>query len=438
MMCIMASAALAQKAPSEPTINWSAPATTALTDDYTRTFPEAIVLWQHNKYLYLKYQEDLGPITYLRVYGETGQIYQQGDVIPGGFGGRLTEYNGEPELTNLFGFMPPIGHVEVVPDNITIPDIGHDYFAHYVSLKHVTVSDLNGKNFKVTDAQGNEAVGFNQFDQAVENGYYEELTGIIGSYARDVIVYEFLPIIWHDSFTVNCLEDLYELGTGHTARIRLKAIYQFGVYLFVQDFCGQYGLIYGDIGIAVNDGDIIEGDCTATIYADNYELIPTGDWKVISHGQKVEPEVLPIDELTLDMVHWYVKIYDIEITKRLSPMRYLIRDSTGAVIMYNRFDINVPFNNIKDSWESKLDVNQDGEINIADVNYVMEEILTGQHATVGSRSYVIGFVGVYRGMIAIYPIEISQEDQRPSCDVNWDNEVNISDINMIIDYIIRH
>ena len=438
MMCVMASAAVAQKASGEPAINWSAPATIALTDDYTRIFPDAIVLWQHNKYLYLKYQEDLGPITYLLVYGETGQIYQQGDVIPAGFGGRLTEYNGEPELANLFGFMPPIGHVEVVPDDIPVTDIGHDYFAHYVSLKHVTVSDLNGKNFKITDAQGNEAVGFNQFDQAVENGYYEELTGIIGSYARDVIVYEFLPIIWHDSFTVNCLEDLYELGTGYVGRIKLKAIYQNRSYLYVQDFCGQYGLIYGDIGIVVNDGDIIEGTCTLSTYAGSFQLTPVGDWEVISHGQKVEPEVLPIEELTLDMVHWYVKIYDIEIAKMLSPNRYLIRDSTGGAIMYNRFYIDIPFNSLKGDWESKLDVNQDGEINIADVNYVMEEILTGQHDTVGSRSYVIGFVGVYQGIIEIYPIEISEEDQRASCDVNWDNEVNIGDINMIIEYIIKH
>ena len=438
MMCVMAIAALSQKAPGEPAINWSTPATTALADDDIMTFPEAIVLWQYGNYLYLKYNEDLDQTAYLLVYGQTGQTYQQGDVIPAGFGGRLTEYNGEPELTNLFGFMPPISHVEVVPDDITVTDIGHDYFAHYVLLKQVTVSDLNGSTFKITDAQGNEAVGYNRFGHAVVNGYYEKLTGIVGSYGRDNIIYELLPIIWHDSFTVNCLEDLYELGADYVGRIKLKAIYQNRGYLYVQDFCGQYGLIYGDIGITVNDGDIIEGDCTVTIYADNYELIPAGDWKVISHGPRVEPEVLPIEELTLDMVHWYVKIYDFEITKRLSPMIYLIRDSTGAVIMSNKFDIDIPFNNLKDSWESKLDVNQDGEINIADVNYVMEEILTGQHATVGSRSYVIGFVGVYRGMIAIYPIEISQEDQRPSCDVNWDNEVNISDINIIIDYIIRH
>ena len=325
-MCVMAIAALAQKAPGEPAINWTTPATTALTDDYTMTFPEAIVLWQHNKYLYLKYQEDLGPIAYLLVYGETGQIYQQGDVIPAGCGGRLTTYHGEPELTNLFGFMPPISHVEVNPDNITVPNISHDYFAHYVLLKQVTVSDLDGSSFKITDAQGNEAVGYNRFGHAVENGYYEKLTGIVDSYGRDNIIYELLPIIWHDTFTVNCLEDLYELEAGHTARIKLKAIYQNRSYLYVQDFCGGYGLIYGDIGITVNDGDIIEGDCTATIYADNYDLIPTGNWEVISHGPKVEPEVLPIEELSVDMVHWYVKIYDIEIAKKLSPNRYLIRD----------------------------------------------------------------------------------------------------------------
>lgn len=107
MMCVMAIAALSQKAPGEPAINWTTPATTALTDDDIMTFPDAIVLWQHSNYLYLKYQDNCGQIVYLLVYGPTGQTYQQGDVIPAGFGGRLTEYNGEPELTNLFGFMPP-------------------------------------------------------------------------------------------------------------------------------------------------------------------------------------------------------------------------------------------------------------------------------------------------------------------------------------------
>ena len=433
-MCVMASAALSQKAPSEPAINWPTPTATALTDDNTRTFPDAIVLWQHGKYLYLKYQEDLGPITYLLVYGETGQIYQQGDVIPAGFGGRLTEYNGVPELTNLFGFMPPINHVEVVPDDITVTDIGHDYFAHYVSLKHVTVSDLNGPNFKITDALGNEAVGFNRFDQAVENGYYEELTGIVGSYGRDNIVYELLPIIWHDSFTVNCLEDLYELGIGHAARIKLKAIYQNGNYLYVQDFCGNFGLVYGNTGIVVKNGDIIEGTCTPTTYAGNYQLTPIGDWEIISHGPKVEPEELPIEELSVDMVHWYVRINDIEIIERSSPMKYLIRDSTGDLTMYNRFDIDIPYYRHKDRLEPWLDVNQDGEVNIADVNAVVEKILTGD--TDNDGSYVIGFIGVYREEIEIYPILIKKQSM--DCDVNWDNEINISDINIIIDYIIRY
>ena len=108
------------------------------------------------------------------------------------------------------------------------------------------------------------------------------------------------------------------------------------------------------------------------------------------------------------------------------------------MIMFNRFYIDIPFNSLKGDWDSRSDVNHDGEINISDVNHVMEEIITGPHATVDSRSYVIGFLGVYQGMIQIYPIEISEEYQGPSCDVNWDNEVNISDINMIIEYIIRH
>ena len=436
MMCVMA-AAQAQKVQDEPAINWTTPAATSITDDNTITINhDAIVLYHYSNYLYLKY-EDSGSYSYCLVYGTVGQNYRKGDVIPGGFGGRLTIYSGEEEITQPYGFQPPIGHVDVVPDDITVTDINHDYWAHYVSLKQVTVSDLQGMNFKITDAEGNEAVGFNRFGQAVENGFYEELNGIVGSYGRnDNIIYELLPIIEQETFTVNCLDDLYELGPGKIGQIRLKAIYQFGVYMFVQDFCGQFGLVFGSTGIQISNGDIIEGICTPIIYSGNYQLAPIGNWEVISHGPSIEPVELTIEELSIDMVHYYVKIYDVEFVEGLSPNTCLMRDPTGEITVYNRFVIDIPFNRLNDSWESREDVNQDGEVNIADVNRIIEEIITGKHETIG-RNYVIGFVSVYHGELEFYPIKIVN-NKRLRCDVNEDGEVNISDLNWIIDYIIRH
>ena len=436
MMYVMAIAAFAKKMPSKPAIDWTKPMATSITDDNTVTFNNnAIVLYQYANYLYLKY-EVLGGYSYILVYGNVGQTYHMGDVIPGGFGGRLTEYNGEEEIYQPFDFKPAIDHLDVVPDDIAVMDINHDYWAHYVSLKQVTVSDVQGKNFKITDAEGNEAVGYNQFGMVVENGFYEELDGIVGSYGSTNIIYELLPIIKQDTTTVNCLEDLYELGPGQIGRIRLKAIYQFGVNLYVQDFCGQFGLVYGNIGINVTNGDIIEGKCSSNVYGDIIEIIPVGDWKVINHGPSIEPVEITIEELTVDMAHWYVKIYDVEFVEGLSPHTCLMRDPTGEITVHNRFDIIIPFNSLKDSWESRLDVNQDGNINISDVNCVIEEIINGENETT-SRKYAIGFLTVYHGMLEFYPIEISNDD-RAWCDVNCDNEVNIIDLNMIIDYILKH
>ena len=432
LMCVTAIAALAQKVPSEP----AEPMAAVLTDDNTVTFYcEAIVLYQYGNYLYLKYENFDYGFTYGLVYGNVGQTYQKGDVIPGGFGGRITVYSGEEEITQPFGFQPPIAHVDVVPEDITLMDINHYYWAHYVSLKQVTVSDLNGMSFKITDAEGNEAVGFNRFGQFVENGYYEELTGIVDSYGREQIIYELIPIIERDTVTVNCLEDLYGQPSGQICKIRLKAIYQNGRYLYVQDPCDQFGLVYGAIGIYAMNGDVIEGTCTWSTYAGNIQLNSIGDWKIISHGPKVEPEVVTIEELSIDMVHWYVKIYDVEFVEDISPNTCMMVDPTGEISVYNRFNINIPFNNLKDNWEPRLDVNHDGEVNIADVNCIIDMIIGGGHS-VNYRKYVIGFVGAYRGELQFYPVECNS--QHPDCDVNWDNEVNIADINLIIEYILTH
>ena len=53
-----------------------------------------------------------------------------------------------------------------------------------------------------------------------------------------------------------------------------------------------------------------------------------------------------------------------------------------------------------------FDVNRDGEVNIADVNYLINMVLTGDASSIG--------------------------------DVNQDQEVNIADVNLLIDYILTH
>ena len=97
---------------------------------------DAIVLWQHRYYLFA--MDDTG---FGLIYGDTGQTYRQGDVIPAGFGGKKMLYMGEPEIQNPVGLQPAIDNVIVSPLVISLEDIGHSLWSHYVVVKNVTIGD---------------------------------------------------------------------------------------------------------------------------------------------------------------------------------------------------------------------------------------------------------------------------------------------------------
>ena len=52
-------------------------------------------------------------------YGNCGQTYKNGDVIPAGFVGTKTTYDGEPELKDLTNFMPASSNSPIDPELIT-------------------------------------------------------------------------------------------------------------------------------------------------------------------------------------------------------------------------------------------------------------------------------------------------------------------------------
>ena len=116
---------------------------------------DAVVLAQQGRYLYLKDATETG---YGMVYGTCGQTYQLGDVIPAGFGGPTKIYDMEPELYEpLTGFQPAKGNIggrealEAAAEKITISQVGHETWGHYVRIDNVTIN-TSDKTF--TDATG--------------------------------------------------------------------------------------------------------------------------------------------------------------------------------------------------------------------------------------------------------------------------------------------
>ena len=112
---------------------------------------ELVVLHQAGSYLFVK---DRLTDCYGLVKDDVEQTYALGDVIPGGWGGKMMTYDNEPYLIYAFGFKPAVENIEVIPDEITPVDVDHDYWAHYVVLRNVMISD---DGTILTDKDGNEA-----------------------------------------------------------------------------------------------------------------------------------------------------------------------------------------------------------------------------------------------------------------------------------------
>ena len=175
-----------------PPFGWANMYETPDNTEVTFTYP-SIVLWQSGNTIYCKDETGYGV-----VYGNTGQTYLIGDIIPDGFGGRKTTYHTKPELVNPTGFQPATTYVEVYPDAITPAQVGDAFWAHYVLLEDVKIYPTSSNSGTFTDANGNSCTYFTgTFGVPVPNdGGNHDVWGIVAAYKPNNgdLEFQILPI----------------------------------------------------------------------------------------------------------------------------------------------------------------------------------------------------------------------------------------------------
>lgn len=92
-------------------------------------------IYQNGNYLYT--QDATG---YLLIFGNTGQTYAKGDVIPAGFTGKYAVYHEGVQMATPANFAASTAKAEVTPVEITLEEIGTDMVNDYVKIEGVTIA----------------------------------------------------------------------------------------------------------------------------------------------------------------------------------------------------------------------------------------------------------------------------------------------------------
>lgn len=127
------------------------------------------------------------------IYGTTNQTYSKGDVIPGGFEGQYTDYNGCIEFEIAKGsdakFAASTGTATVEPAEWTLEDISTDIQNHYVVVKGVNITEgADAKNFNL-EQDGTTLPLYDKFAINVAVGENLNVIGVVSVFNNKLQVY---------------------------------------------------------------------------------------------------------------------------------------------------------------------------------------------------------------------------------------------------------
>ena len=294
---------------------------------------------------------------YMCIYGRiAGNMnYKNGDIIPGGFGGYLKEYNGGPEMTfngdqDLFGFQAATEGDAINPEEVTTAGVTADIWGHYVVINSATISDISSKNFNINDAAGTLA-GYNTFSgiSIPSDGATYNITGIVASHtSNDVTTIQLLPTAFEKVVNIDDLPTVDNiaglLATDAETDVKFSnpvtAVYHSGNQLYINDASG-FMLVYGHLDNTYSNGDQISGIAgNWKLYNGMTEMIPiVSTFTEGTPGTPVQPALITIEEIDQSMIHNYLRIENctLDSIAGSNGRNYTLTDETGEMIMRLNF-----------------------------------------------------------------------------------------------------
>ena len=314
------------------------------------------VIAQYNKRLFV--QDNTGNMF---IYGETGQTYKNGDVIPAGFTGTKVTYNGEPELSvyNTDNFQAGTEGTAVTAETIQAIDVEADLFGHLVYIPGATLayttSSSGAKSLSsITDNSGT-AVANNSMGITASTIDYEatyNVTAVIGSYkAKDAetVTYEVWPVTLEKvggttpdpTDGVATIAEYLALADNATFTFTGNAVVTYvdgndKRYLYIKDNTGS-AMIYGtDIATGFSQGDVLASGWTGTKtnYNGLYEITAAANLSTTGTTQTVTPVEYTTANITAENQNVYCVLRGVKLAS-VSGRNFTFEDGT---VGYNTFN----------------------------------------------------------------------------------------------------
>lgn len=303
-------------------------------------------VYQKGAYLYVV--DDSGVAL---IYGSIGQTYDNGSVIPAGFYGTKTTYNGVVELKNEVGagnsnasFLASTSSVDPInPTVATVADITKENMNKYFMIPNVTL-DAAAKT--ITDAQGKSVAVFTTHAAIPADGEYDVI-GFASMFKENV---QFLPIEYVSKVSVDNVAAFRALEVGSIAKLN-NPVTVVGVYETNKYY--NYFVVDETAGITIyalksdcpayKVGDVIPGGFRGKLneYNGNLQIEAVEDMKESETNAPATPTVYAIEEITADMAASFVRITDVTISD-VNNRDITLNDATGAMSAWNRCDLTLP------------------------------------------------------------------------------------------------
>lgn len=150
---------------------------------YKFTSPVTVV-YQNGQRLFV--QDATGS---LLIFGNVGQTYAKGDVIPAGFTGKYALFGGAAQLSSPADFAASTTTAAVQMEEIAVEELATDMVITYVKLAGVTITEGEKAKYYVAEQDGATVTLYDQFGINPAVGENLNVIGIVSVYNGALQVY---------------------------------------------------------------------------------------------------------------------------------------------------------------------------------------------------------------------------------------------------------